>query len=318
MRVQLPSLWLSRACAAGILAACATFLATNPSLAGQSAVAGRTIPQVRYAQSTTPHTLFVSNELNNSIAALNATTGKPLFTIEGGSGKGRGLYGPVGMVVVPPYATAQKYAFPTLLVCNAGDYDLTEIDALTGKVLGTDVQSRLAQPRGMTAFDNYLYVANFENSTIQVLTFNAGFVTSISGGGLEEPEGLKTDGTRLYAVNSYNDTVSVFSIGGKPLGVISGGFMKAPSGIAIADGKLFVSNSKTSTISVFSQSSLKYLGLISGNGLAEPLGMIVGADVLYVVDHTTNRLSLFNVTTGKAMGTLFADTLDGPVDVYFY
>ncbi len=294
------------AAAAGLAACSAAQLSLVPA------------PLAAGAAKAVAHRLFVSNELNNTVAVLDASTGAAVAVISGG-----GLNCPVGMAVGP---AGKTFAFPILYVANACSDTISSFDAGSYKAVGKPVPLvGLSHPRGMAYAAPFLYIANDGNSTIEATDptcekdgcFSSPSV--IHNGGLDGPQGLKIAGGFIYAANAANDTLSIFNQQSwAPVAVVTQGSLAMPEGIAVAGGSIFVANAGLSDIATYDAKTRKPSARITGNGLADPLGMDEGGGAIYVVDHDTNRISRFSVATKKAMGTLAAPSLDGPVDVLYY
>jgi DNA-binding beta-propeller fold protein YncE len=293
--------------AAAGLAACST---SQPSLVPVPAASG--------AAKAAAHRLFVSNDLNNTIAVLDASTGAPVAVISGG-----GLNCPVGMAVGP---AGKTFAFPILYVANSCNSTISSFNALTYKAVMKPVPlTGLNHPRGMAYAAPFIFIANDGNSTIEVTDPTCGkggcfsMPSIIHSGGLDTPQGLKIAGGLIYTANAANDSLSIFNQQSwAPVAVVTQGSLATPEGIAVAGGTIFVANAGSNDIATYDAKTRKPSGRITGNGLAEPLGMDQGGGVLFVVDHDTNRISRFSVSTQRAMGTLAAPSLDGPVDVLYY
>lgn len=297
-----------------LLAACGGPSASGPSQlmpAASGAASGA-------AAEAGTHVLFVSNELNDTVAVLDAATGKPLRVLSGGD-----LDAPVGTSVA--YG-GKQFPFPILYVANSGNNTISEFNVTTGKPIGNGqaLGGALHNPRGMAYLAPFLYIANGGNSTITVVNPTCGkggcfsVAGEISDGGLTQPKGLKIADGKIYTANE-NDTVSVFdAVTWKPVSVISDPGFAGTSGIAISGKKLFVGNSGADDLTVLSTETQKPLATLSGGGLAEPFGMDGGGGIIYIADFDTNKVSRFDAATGAAMSELFAGTLDGPVEIYYY
>jgi DNA-binding beta-propeller fold protein YncE len=265
---------------------------------------------------TVSHVLFVSNEQNNTVAELDATSGKTVRVFTGVSG-------PVGAAVVPG---GKKYPFPILYVNNDGSNDVSWFDATTGKAEGAPatIGGRFEQPRGMAYDGTRLYTANDQDSTVVAFTpcGNAGACFRYEKRydvTLSKPQGLKIDKGLMYVANAANNSLSVISTStGKLAGRIINSGLEDPEGVGINDGKVFVSSAKSNEVTVFDQTTLKPVGRIAANGLNEPLGMAVGNGTLYVTDYKSNQISMFDTKTNKPKGVLSSPAMFGPVDVFYY
>lgn len=98
-------------------------------------------------------------------------------------------------------------------------------------VFNTSVNSA----RALTAFGDYLYVANDGNNTVSQILLSTGQIVNANWAtGLNSPRSMTTDGTYLYIGNG-NGTISKFSLAGPPINITTN-----PTGIKYKFGANFI------------------------------------------------------------------------------
>lgn len=154
--------------------------------------------------------------------------------------------------------------------------------------------ANFAQPSGLAADADHLYVADSETSAIRKVHFESGVVESLVGQGLFEFGDVDGEGSRVR--------------------------LQHPLGIAYADGTLYVAdtyNNKIKTVDPATGKTVTFLG----DGKAalsddpprfdEPAGLALGAGRLYVADTNNHAVRVVDLVTRKVT-TLLIDGLAPP------
>jgi thiol-disulfide isomerase/thioredoxin len=196
----------------------------------------------------------------------------------------------------------------TLYIAMAGphqiwklDLDKNEVSIFAGsgreaRVDGPLLQSGFAQPSGIAARDNKLYVADSESNIIRAVDVGEGTVQTLVGGDLfdfgdvdgsgddvrlQHPLGIISVGDRLLIADTYNHkikeldpkrrrVVSLFGTG-KP-GQADGpspSFYE-PGGLSVANGKLYIADTNNHAVRVIDLKT-KQAATLKINGLTPPV-----------------------------------------------
>jgi DNA-binding beta-propeller fold protein YncE len=254
--------------------------------------------------------VYVADTENHLIRRVNLKT-KTVETIAG-TGHQTREYPPKGG---PGRTTALsspwdlQLAGRTLYIAMAGPHQIWKLDLDTNDITifagsgrearldGALLQSGFAQPSGMAAIDDTLYVADSESNIIRAIDVARGKVETLVGGDLFEfgdvdgsgddvrlqhPLGLVAFGDKLLIADTYNHKIkeldpkrrrvtSLFGAG-KP-GQSDGGSPSfyEPGGLAIANGKLYVADTNNHAIRVIDLKT-KQSETLRINGLTPPAG----------------------------------------------
>ena len=111
-------------------------------------------------------------------------------------------------------------------------------------------------PRGLTLYDNEVYVCDRNNHRIQVFDLDLNFVRSIGSHGerrgeLDAPHDVKFDTAgNMYVAEWGNKRVQVMDTSGQFVREFGEGKLKGPSGLHIADKYVYVSDMSCHCIAV--------------------------------------------------------------------
>ena len=115
-------------------------------------------------------------------------------------------------------------------------------------------------PRGLTLYNNEVYVCGRNNHRIQIFDLDLNLVRSIGSHGegrgeFDSPEDVKFDTAgNMYVTEWGNRRVQVLDRGGQFIREFGKGIMKAPSGLHIADKYVYVSDVTGHSIIVYETS----------------------------------------------------------------
>ena len=195
----------------------------------------------------------------------------------------------------------------TLYIAMAGPHQIWKLDLDSNQVsifAGSGREARLdgslsesgfAQPSGIAAIENTLYVADSESNIIRAIDIAGGKVTTLAGGDLFEfgdvdgsgdevrlqhPLGVVPSGNKLIIADTYNHkikeldpkrrtVVSLFGTGKPGQADGSAPSFYEPGGLAIANGKLYVADTNNHAIRVVDLRT-KAAGTLRINGLTPP------------------------------------------------
>ncbi len=153
--------------------------------------------------------------------------------------------------------------------------------------------SNFAQPSGLAADKNWLYVADSEVSAIRAVPLNGkGDVKTIVGEGLFDFGDEDGEGKQVRLQHAL--------------------------AVALRDGKLYVAdtyNSKLKVLDPEKRTSVTFLGegpgWLTGSPFNEPAGLSFGGDKLYVADTNAHRIRVIDMKT-KAISTLPLQGVEAP------
>ncbi len=252
--------------------------------------------------------LYVADTENHLIRRVNlkartvetiAGTGKQSleYPPKGGAGRSTALSSPWDLQLVGR----------TLYIAMAGPHQIWKLDLDSNDVAifagsgqearrdGSLLQSGFAQPSGIAAIENTIYVADSESNIIRAIA--DGKVETLVGGDLFEfgdvdgsgddvrlqhPLGILSFGDKLLIADTYNHKikeldpkrrrVTTFAGTGKP-GQADGSSPSfyEPGGLALANGKLYVADTNNHAIRVVDLKT-KEAGTLRINGLTPPAG----------------------------------------------
>jgi thiol-disulfide isomerase/thioredoxin len=252
--------------------------------------------------------LYVADTENHLIRRVNLKT-RTVETIAG-TGKQTHEYPPKGG---PARTTSLSSPWDlqligkSLYIAMAGPHQIWKLDLDSNQVApfagsgrearqdGSLSESGFAQPSGITAIENTLYVADSESNIIRAIDIAGGRVNTLVGGDLfdfgdvdetgdevrlQHPLGIVALGDKLLIADTYNHkikeldpkrrrVVSLFGTG-KP-GQVDGtspSFYE-PGGLTIANGKLYVADTNNHAIRVVDLKT-KQASTLRLNGLTPP------------------------------------------------
>ena len=162
-------------------------------------------------------------------------------------------------------------------------------------------------PRGVTLYDNQVYVCDCDNHRIQVFDLDLNFVQSIGScgkgrGEFNTPHDVKFDTAgNMYVADSYNRRVQVLDSSGhfkQAFGEEGEGKLSRPLGLHIADKHVYVSDYSGDCIVVY-ETSGKFVTRFGGSGqkegeLSAPYCITSCVDgFIHVCDYFNNRVQIF-------------------------
>ena len=162
-------------------------------------------------------------------------------------------------------------------------------------------------PRGVTLYDNQVYVCAFNNHRVQVFDLDLNFVQSIGSHGkgrgeFNKPHDVKFDTAgNMYVADSANERVQVLDTSGKfirAFGHEGEGKLRGPSGLHIVDKYVYVSDWRGECVVVYETSgqfvtSFGRLGQNEGE-FCSPYCITSCIDgFIYVCDYINNRVQIF-------------------------
>lgn len=160
----------------------------------------------------------------------------------------------------------------------------------------TDGASALfANPRGLAADANNIYVADSNNHTIRAIRRNTGAVVTLAGSAgdagsadgpgttarFDYPVGLATDGTNLYVADSHNQAIR----------------------------KIVLATGMVSTLAGLPGSSGSSDGAGTSARFAKPSGLVLAGGYLYVTDYENHTIRRIDPNSGQVA------TLAGEADI---
>ena len=162
-------------------------------------------------------------------------------------------------------------------------------------------------PRGVTLYDNQVYVCDCYNHRIQVFDLDLNSVRSFGSRGkgrgeFNAPLDVKFDTAgNMYVADSNNSRVQVLDSSGRfirAFGEEGEGKLSNPSGLHIADKHVYVSDWRGNCIVVY-ETSGKFITRFGGHGQKEgelyyPCCITSCVDgFIHVCDHANNRVQIF-------------------------
>jgi sugar lactone lactonase YvrE len=252
-------------------------------------------------------TLLVADTENHALRRVDLATGE-VSTLSGDGQQGRERRGEF---------TAREVALNSpwdllvrgddVFIAMAGPHQIWKLDLAQGKIGvfagdgserkadGTLERSAFAQPSGLAAKGNTLYIADSESSSVRAIALETGAVSTVAGGddeprdlfhfgdedgkGLgrrfQHPLGVLVHEGVLYVADTYNHKVKTLDVEtgeartfagtGKP-GFSDGPAAEAsfhePGGLAAAEGKLYVADTNNHAIRVIDLKSRQVSTLI--------------------------------------------------------
>ena len=159
-------------------------------------------------------------------------------------------------------------------------------------------------PRGLTLYDNEVYVCDRNNHRIQIFDLNLNFVRSIGSHGegrgeFIKPLDVKFDAAgNMYVAEWGNGRVQVMDRSGQFIGKFGGGKLGQPSGLHIADKYVYVSDFSGCCIVVY-ETSGQFVTSFGRHGQNEgdfdsPYCITSCVDgYIHVCDCYNNRIQIF-------------------------
>ena len=159
-------------------------------------------------------------------------------------------------------------------------------------------------PRGLTLYDNEVYVCDSGNHRVQIFDLDLNFVRSIGSGGegrgeFNEPYDIDIDTFgNLYVAEWGNGRVQVMDRSGQFIREFGGGELKEPSGLHIADKYVYVSDLNSHCIVVYEISGqfVTSFGRSSHNEVMFSFPCCITSSVdgyIHVCDFRNDRVQIF-------------------------
>ena len=197
------------------------------------------------------------------------------------------------------------------------DYSLKKQPVLAVGKIGT-ANNELGQPRGLALDEpnQLIYIADWSNSRIQVVSFAGKFLKRFGKGILELPWGIAVTEDNVFVTDS--DLHALLQFGKKDYKLVrrtgteggGEGQLNYPSGLCIDyNGDVYVANSSNDRVSVFSK-DLNFLKHLGTQQLKNPLDVKVTPSSVVVLDDSPNCIHFFSrcgdllrscVTQGKGV-----------------
>ena len=162
-------------------------------------------------------------------------------------------------------------------------------------------REKFSNPRGVTLYNNEVYVCDSNNHRIQVFDLDLNFVRSIGSYGKEKeqlysPGDIKFDGAGNMHITEYgNKRVQVLDSSGHFIRQEGKGRLIGPGSAVIADQFLYVSDIDQNRIIVMCASSGNFVTSFGQElQLSRPFFITSCADgCIYVSDYDNNRIQIF-------------------------
>ncbi len=275
------------------------------------------------AYSSQLNEIFFSERGSNSLAAMNITDNKIIYTLQvgssplglffnakneilyiadSGSNVVSELYAPSGRVVGKinvgnnPQLMAYDSVNETLFVSNWGSNNVTVINTITNTpVANVRVGNN---PTGI-AYDpnnDYIYVSNYNSNTVTVINAaNYSVVGSINVG--SNPKGIAVDksNNHIFVADEGSGQVTVIN-GGSNSVLLEVSVQNDPYDIVLnsTSSYVYVSNYGSSSISVFNGINNEFITTINLPANSNPKGMLYmqTSGRIYVADYNINEISI--------------------------
>jgi hypothetical protein len=168
-----------------------------------------------------------------------------------------------------------------------------------------------AQPSGLAADEDWLYVADSEGSSIRAVPFDPTKRVRTIVGTSDLPGG------RLFTFGDVDGKITVGQFRDEPNRVL----LQHALGVAYADGKLYIADTYNNKIKVLDLKAKTVETLVgsgeagSGNEPAqfdEPAGLAIAGGKLYVADTNNHQIRTVDLGESHAVGTLEINGLTAP------
>lgn len=270
--------------ATGAVTTIAGTAAVQGSADGTGAAASFYYP---YDITTDGTNLYVTDSFNSTIRQVVIATGA-VTTIAGiagltgsidGTGAAARFSLPDGITTDGKnlyVADSNNNTIRQIVISTGAVTTIAGVPGVTGSADGTGAGARFYNPAGITTDGTYLYVADFNNSTIRKVVIATGAVTTIAGSAgvvgitdglgaaasFNKPAGITTDGTNLYVADTYSSTIrqiiiatgAVTTLAGTAVvqgsadGTAAAATFNLPFGITVVGTDLYVADTNNNTI----------------------------------------------------------------------
>ena len=215
-------------------------------------------------------------------------------------------------LVTPTRLPIPHFSCPTLqtlwtLVSEFGEVSEWEVPDYSKKLNPTVTAGK--KGKGVNELDAYglsidetnelIYIADFNNSRVQVVSFKGKFVTSFGQEILKSPWGIAVTGEDILVTDTSHHSLFLFDKKSMKLKNRTGtegkeGELNDPSGLSIdTNGDVFVADSWNNRISIFSK-ALEFKNLFGTEQLRLPLDVKLTNECVVVLDWSPNCINFFS------------------------
>ena len=188
-----------------------------------------------------------------------------------------------------------------IVPCEILDYSLKEVPVLTAGKLGSGANELNARGIAFDKSTELMYIADYWNSRIQIVSQRGEFVTQFSNDKVINPWGISVDKECIFVTDKgYH---ALFQFGKRDYKLINligtkgnkEGEMNAPQGLCIdTNGDVLVADSYNDRLSVFSK-LLKFKSCIGIGQLYFPQDVKLSADRIVVLDWSPKCVRFFSL-----------------------
>ena len=216
-------------------------------------------------------------------------------------------------LVTPTRLPIPLFSCPTLqtlwtLVSEFGEVSEWEVPDYSKKLNPTVTAGK--KGKGVNELDAYglsidetnelIYIADFNNSRVQVVSFKGKFVTSFGQEILKSPWGIAVTGEDILVTDTSHHSLFLFDKKSMKLKNRTGtkgkeeGQLNTPSGLSIdTNGDVFVTDSWNNRISIFSK-ALEFKNWFGTGQLYFPLDVKLTNECVVVLDWSPNCINFFS------------------------
>lgn len=235
--------------------------------------------------------IYVANQADNSIAAVDSASGATVATIPVGTS-------PANVALTPDGAQAW--------VVNSGSDSVSVIDTVTQTVVALVPVGHSPLPVVISPDGARVYVAHTGNPAgVEVIdTSSLTVAATLSTGGYPGALGLSPNGSRLYVGNFFSRSVSVIDTATNTVSATVP--VSDPAGIAVSpDGAhVYVSNYNGRSVSVIDAATNTVVAIVPVG--QQPMGIAVAPDggSVYVGNRLGNSVSVLDTATNIVIATI--------------
>ena len=184
--------------------------------------------------------------------------------------------------------------------CEVPDYSKKLNPTVTAGKKGKGVNELDAIGLSIDETNELIYIADFNNSRVQVMSFKGKFVTSFGQEILKGPWGIAVTGEDILVTDTSLHSLFLFDRKSLKLKNRTGnkgkeeGELNSPSGLSIdTNGDVFVADSGNSRISIFSK-ALEFKNLFGTGQLRSPQDVKLTNECVVVLDWSPNCINFFS------------------------
>jgi YVTN family beta-propeller protein len=225
--------------------------------------------------------VWVTNENQDTVSEIEASSGKVINTID------------VGLA---PFGVSSDGTH--VWVTDALEDTVSEIEASTGKVINTiDVGN---DPEGVSSDGTHVWVTNYVEDTVSEIEASTGKVINTIDVGMQ-PYRVSSDGIHVWVTNNVEDTVSEIEAStGKVINTIDVG--SEPVGVSSDGTHVWVANIGEDTVSEIEASTGKVIDTIDVG--SAPVGLSSDGTDVWVANVEERTVSEIEASTGKVIDTI--------------